>query len=138
RVGSVPFSSARKWSAVCFADQGSWILGAPDVLLADDDAIRHAVAEHAATGRRVLLVQHSDDALDGETVVAHRTSIALCTLAEQIRPDAADTLRYFAEQGVTIKVISGDNPTTVAAVATGVGLDVGEPVDARLVGDQPE
>jgi cation-transporting ATPase E len=59
-------------------------------------------------------------------------------LSEQVRPDAADTLRYFADQGVTIKVISGDNPTTVSAIAREVGLDVGEPVDARTLGDEPE
>ena len=63
---------------------------------------------------------------------------ALVTLAEQIRPDARDTLDYFRSQDVAIKVISGDNPVTVGAIATSVGLDVGDPVDALEVGDQPE
>ena len=138
RTGSVPFSSARKWSAVSFAEQGSWLLGAPDVLLSDDDPIGETVVSQAATGRRVLLIQHSTQSLNGETLPEARSSIALCTLAEQVRPDAAETLRYFAEQGITIKVISGDNPNTVAAVAAEIGLDVGEPVDARLIGDEPE
>jgi cation-transporting P-type ATPase E len=138
RSGAVPFSSARKWSAVSYDGHGSWFLGAPDMLLAEDDPLRERVADRARTGRRVLLVQHSESPLAGEDLPADRTSAALCTLAEQVRPDAADTLRYFAGQGVTIKVISGDNPTTVAAIGTEVGLDVGEPVDARHMGDEPE
>jgi cation-transporting ATPase E len=60
------------------------------------------------------------------------------TLTEQVRPDAKETLAYFAEQDVAIKVVSGDNPVTVAAVARAVGLDVGEPVDARTLPDDPE
>lgn len=138
RSGAVPFSSARKWSAVSFEGRGSWILGAPDVLLADDDPIRETVAEHAARGRRVLLVQHSDAPLDGPSLDPDRRSAAICTLAERVRPDAGETLEYFASQGVTIKIISGDNPTTVGAIGTEVGLDVGEPVDARQIGEEPE
>ncbi len=138
RDGDVSFSSARKWSAASFGPNGAWYLGAPEVLLADDDPLRDRVAELASTGRRVLLVQRVDGPLQGETLPATRTSAALCTLAEQVRPDAAETLAYFAEQGVDIKVISGDNPTTVGAIATEVGLDVGTPVDARTLGDTAE
>ncbi len=138
RTGEVPFSSARKWSAAAFADHGSWFLGAPDVLLAPDDGLRARVAELAATGRRVLLVQHGDTDLDGDGLPDDRVAVALCTLTEQVRPDARDTLDYFAKQGVAIKVISGDNPTTVAAIATEVGLDVGRPIDARTLGSEPE
>ena len=135
RTGEVPFSSARKWSAASFEGHGSWFLGAPDVLLADDDPLRDRVAELAGTGSRVLLIQHADAELDGERLPEPRRAVALCTLAEQVRPDAADTLAFFAAQGVTIKVISGDNPTTVGAIARKVGLDAGEPVDARTLGD---
>ncbi len=131
RDGDVPFSSSRKWSAASFGPRGSWYLGAPEVLIADDDPLRERVAELAATGRRVLLVQHVDGPLQGEVLPVERTSATLCTLAEQVRPDAAETLRYFADQGVDIKVISGYNPTTVGAIATEVGLDAGTPVDAR-------
>lgn len=138
RTGEVPFSSARKWSAASFEGQGSWYLGAPDVLLDGDDPLRAQVADLAATGRRVLLVQHTDEPLAGEALADGRRSVALCTLAEQVRPDAAETLRYFADQGVAIKVISGDNPTTVSAIAAQVGLDVGEAIDARTLGDEPE
>ena len=136
RSGEVPFSSARKWSAASFDEQGSWFLGAPDVLLAGDDPLRDRVGELAATGRRVLLVQQSAEVLQGEHLPTDRRAVALCTLGEQVRPDAAETLAYFAAQGITIKVISGDNPTTVAAIAGQVGLDVGEPVDARELGQE--
>jgi cation-transporting ATPase E len=138
RDGDVSFSSARKWSAASFGDRGSWYLGAPEILLEADDPLRERVSELAATGRRVLVVVHVDGPLQGEVLPEERTSAALCTLAEQVRPDAAETLRYFAEQGVTIKVISGDNPTTVAAIAAEVGLDAGDPVDARTLGDSAE
>ncbi|WP_426572880.1 HAD-IC family P-type ATPase [Aquihabitans sp. McL0605] len=138
RDGDVAFSSGRKWSAASFGARGSWFLGAPEVLLADDDPLREQVGELASTGRRVLLVQHHDGPLQGEVLPADRTSAALCTLAEQVRPDAAETLAFFAEQGVDIKVISGDNPTTVGAIATEVGIDVGTPVDARTLGDTAE
>lgn len=138
RSGEVPFSSARKWSAASFAERGSWFLGAPDVLLGDDDPLRVRVGELAHTGRRVLLVQHSPSELAGETLPADRRSAALVTLGEQVRPDAAETLRYFAEQGVAIKVISGDNPATVGAIAREVGIDAGEPIDARTLGDEAD
>ncbi|MCU1357304.1 MAG: ATPase, P-type (transporting), superfamily, subfamily [Acidimicrobiales bacterium] len=138
RSGEVAFSSARKWSAASFDGQGTWYLGAPDVLLDADDPLRDRVSELAATGRRVLLVQYTDSPLTGEALPAGRKSVALCTLAEQVRPDAAETLRYFADQGVAIKVISGDNPTTVSAVATEVGIDVGTAIDARTLGSEPE
>lgn len=138
RVGEVPFSSARKWSSTSYQDHGTWILGAPDVLLDDGDPIRDQVAELAARGRRVMLVQSSEAQPVGDALPSERRSQAIVTLAEQIRPDAAQTLRYFADQDVAIKVISGDNPTTVAAIATELGLEVGEAVDARTLGPEPE
>jgi cation-transporting ATPase E len=136
-TGSVPFSSARKWSALAFGDHGAWFLGAPEVLLEDDHPCRPLVAELASTGRRVLAVLHAS-ALEGDHLPDDRRAVALCTLAEQVRPDAHDTLRYFASQGVSLKVISGDNPTTVGAIAEQVGLDVGTPIDARTLGDTPD
>jgi len=136
--GEVPFSSARKWSAASFAGHGAWILGAPDVLAPSDAPERELVATLAAQGRRVLLVQSAAGVLDGQEAPPDRRSEALVTLAERIRPDAAETLGYFRDQGVDIKVISGDNPATVAAIAESLGLPVGEPVDARRLGEDPE
>jgi cation-transporting ATPase E len=135
RTGTVPFSSARKWSAATFGSQHTWVLGAPEMVLPTapvTDPVRARANELAATGNRVLVLARSDAPLTGEQLPDPLTPIALVLLEEKIRPDAAETLAYFADQGVTLKVISGDNPRTVAAVAGRVGLpDAGTPVDAR-------
>ena len=135
RTSSVPFNSERKWSAATFADHGTWVLGAPEVLLPQGDPLRNRVAELAARARRVVLLARAATAVDSQVLPRDLTAAALVTLTEQIRPDARETLDYFAGQGVTVKIISGDNPHTVAAVAREVGLDVGEPVDARTLSD---
>src|SRR6478735_8173907 len=77
-------------------------------------SLREQVQRFALQGRRVLLVARSDALLNGQELPADLQPAALVTLSEQVRPDAKDTLQYFADQGVTIKVISGDNPVTVA------------------------
>ena len=141
RTGAVPFSSARKWSAASFASRGSWVFGAPEMVLdAAHDPVRGRADEFAAQGRRVLLLAHSDTPLDGEALPAPLVPVALVLLDEKVRPDAADTLAYFTEQGVALKVISGDNPRTVGAVARRVGLEGAEDaIDAReLPDDQDE
>ena len=132
RTDTVPFSSARKWSAAAFADQGSWVIGAPEMVWTDaGSAVRRVADELAATGSRTLLLARSGAPLDGEELPADLDPVALVLFAEQVRPDAAETLAYFRAQGVALKVISGDNPRTVGAVARRVGLDAGEPFDAR-------
>ena len=138
RTETIAFNSARKWSAASFADHGVWVFGAPDVLLDPDSPIRERVKELAATGRRVLVTGQTDEPLTGPVLPGGIRWKALIVLGEQIRPDAADTLRFFAEQGVDIKVISGDNPDTVAAIARRVGLDVKQVVDARTIGDEAD
>jgi cation-transporting ATPase E len=140
RQVTIAFNSARKWSAASFTDRGSLIFGAPDVLLSADDPLRHRVNELASTGRRVLLLARSDSPLSGQDLPTGITPVSLVTLTEQVRPDAKDTLDYFKEQGVRVKIISGDNPTTVAAIATRVGLELGPDavVDARTLGEDPE
>ncbi len=133
RTGAVPFSSARKWSAASFDGEGSWVMGAPEMVIrTGDDAMRARANEIAATGRRVLVLAHTGAAIDGEQLPTDLRAEALVAFAERIRPDAAETLRYFADQGVSLRVISGDNPRTVAAVAARVGLEeAGEGFDAR-------
>ncbi len=140
REVTIAFNSARKWSAASFTGRGSFIFGAPDVLLADDDPLRARVSELAATGRRVLLLAQSESPLHGQDVPPDIASVALVTLTEQVRPDARETLQYFRDQGVRIKIISGDNPTTVAAIARRVGLELGPDsvVDARAIGEDPD
>jgi cation-transporting ATPase E len=141
RTGVVPFSSARKWSAATFAGHGSWVFGAPEMVLTDAGSdVRQRADKVASEGLRVLVLAHRDAELDGDDLPAGLKPVALVLLAEKVRPDAAETLAYFAEQGVRLKVISGDNPRTVAAVARRVGLPGAESaVDAReLPEDQAE
>ena len=137
----MPFSSARKWSGATFDGHGSWVMGAPEIVLGAcpaDAAIRSRVDTLSDAGQRVLLVAHADAPLQGETLPAGLAPVAVLTFEEQVRPDAAETMRYFESQGVGLKVISGDNPRTVGAVAERVGVpDVGTPVDARTLPDDP-
>ncbi|CAN5417417.1 HAD-IC family P-type ATPase [soil metagenome] len=141
----VPFSSARKWSAVAFAaggtHRGTWVLGAPDVVVPEPDAgsIRASVDAQASAGRRVLLLARSPAGLDGEHLPRALEPSALVVLEERVRPDAAATLAYFAEQDVAVKVISGDHPGTVAAVGARLGLAGAErPCDARTLPEDLE
>ncbi len=127
----LPFSSTRKWAAASFRGRGCYFLGAPDVLFAADETmIRERVAELTASGSRVLGLAHSIDPWDSEQLPNNRQAIALIQLKDTVRSDAAQILAFFREQGVDIKVISGDNPATVAAVAQSVGIK-GTSVDAR-------
>ncbi|MBU4301131.1 MAG: HAD-IC family P-type ATPase [Actinobacteria bacterium] len=141
-TGGVPFSSIRKWSAVSFGPNGTWVLGAPEVLLEKapaPDGPRGRVDELASSGLRVLLLARAGEAIGREELPDELEPAALLTFEESVRPDARETLGYFTDQGVTIKVISGDNPVTVAAVARRAGVpDVGEPCDARQLAEEPE
>ena len=159
---AIAFNSARKWSAVQ-TQAGAYVLGAPEIVLAGstgsgsteadnaesdgtglgstDNAALERVKALAGTGKRVLVLAHSNQALDqseNPTLPKDLTAALLVVLAEQVRPDAAQTLDYFKRQGVTVRVISGDNPVTVAAIAAHLGLrnpDGSEPVgvDARTL-----
>jgi cation-transporting ATPase E len=150
RTATVPFSSARKWSGATFDGDGasgagttSWVMGAPEILFTGftpDDSLRARVDDLSSSGRRVLLVARSSAPLEDETLPTPLSAVALLTFEEQVRPDAADTMRYFQSQDVGLRVISGDNPRTVGAVAARVGVPkADEPVDARtLPEDQAE
>ncbi|MDR1213945.1 MAG: HAD-IC family P-type ATPase [Propionibacteriaceae bacterium] len=132
------FSSARKWSGVELADGSVWLLGAPEVLLEGQAERLEQVGQLAARGRRVVVLGRVAGLPDPDQALGTVQAVAWVELAEAVRPDAAETLAYFASQGVTVKVISGDNPVTVAAVARQVGLEVAEAVDARLLPEDPE
>ncbi len=134
----IPFDSSRKWKAVRFTNNGSWYLGAPEVLLPDSHSLRATVNELAQTGRRVMLLSTSATDNLGSTLPNDLTPAMLLVLKEEVRGDAAETLEYFAQQGVRIMVLSGDNPHTVAAIAHSLGLEVGTPVDARTIGESVE
>src|SRR5690606_37739889 len=133
-----PFSSARKWSGVRFTDHGTWLLGAPDVLLSSDDPVTLEADMLAAQGLRVLALVTAESAstTGGAVGVAPK---ALVVLRQRLRPTAAATLEYFTEQGVAIKISSGDSPAAVGAVAAQLGVeDAGEAIDARRLPEDPE
>ena len=138
-VKAVPFSSDRKWSATEFDGRGTWVLGAPDVLFAngDDQELDAALAaEGVAGGKRILVLARSASAIDGSNLPGELRAASIVVLSEQLRQNAAETVRYLLSQDVAIKVISGDDPQTVAAVADRVGIPLlGEPVDARELPD---
>ncbi|MFF3205040.1 HAD-IC family P-type ATPase [Streptomyces sp. NPDC002962] len=138
---SLPFSSARKYSGASFSEgngeNGTWLLGAPDVLLADGDPALAETERLNEQGLRVLLLARAARDLDDPEPARGAKPAALVVLEQRLRPDAADTLRYFAEQDVHAKVISGDNAVSVGAVAAKLGLD-GRTVDARRLPAEQE
>ncbi|MFE4622355.1 cation-translocating P-type ATPase [Streptomyces mirabilis] len=138
---SLPFSSARKYSGASFSEgngeSSTWLLGAPDVLLPDGDPALAETARLNEDGLRVLLLAKASKDLDDPKVAEGARPTALVVLEQRLRPDAADTLRYFAEQDVKAKVISGDNAVSVGAVAGKLGLS-GTVVDARHLPDEKE
>jgi cation-transporting ATPase E len=138
-----PFSSARKWSGATFSEpsgsSSTWLLGAPDILLpAEADALAQADAL-GARGMRVLLLAQSglsaEKALAApEQIRGRLTPAALVVIEQRLRKEAPDTIRYFADQGVQAKVISGDNAVSVGAVAAKLDIPgADDPVDARAL-----
>ena len=132
---SVPFSSARKWAAASFDGRGTFHLGAPEMLLGTGEASDSARAKAnaaSADGERVLVVTHSDIAEpSAEALPDGREPVCLVHLGDTIRPDATEIFAYFRDQGVDLKVISGDHPATVAAVAHRAGITGDPPADAE-------
>lgn len=124
----IPFTSQTKWSASVFEHHGTYLVGAPESILGNSyTRLQQEVEPWQQTGYRVLLVAEYDaepepGAVEGERV----TPLALVLLTNRIRPEAPQTFRYFAEQGVTIKVISGDNPATAADVARRAGIEASD------------
>jgi cation-transporting P-type ATPase E len=143
------FSSAKRYSGTGFGEHGDWVLGAPNVLLesvTDDghggDGARdraEALVDHETRqGRRVLLLVRTKGEPSGDAAPAGQP-VALVVIEERIRENARSTLDYFDSQGVTVKVVSGDDPRTVGAVAARVGIAAAEsPCDARDLPDDPD
>nr|WP_155910391.1 MULTISPECIES: HAD-IC family P-type ATPase [unclassified Mycolicibacterium] len=136
QTANAPFKSATKWSGVSYGEHGNWVLGAPDVLLAPGSPEAEQAEQIGAQGLRVLLLGSSDRPVDAPDAPGVLTPVALVTLEQRVRPDAAETLEYFAQQRVSVKVISGDNAVSVGAVAGSLGLH-GETLDARQLPDDP-
>ncbi|ULN34411.1 cation-translocating P-type ATPase [Mycolicibacterium smegmatis] len=136
-TATAPFKSATKWSGTSYGEHGNWVIGAPDVLLDPASPVAEEAERIGAQGLRVLLLGSSDRSVDAPDAPGVVTPAALVVLEQRIRPDAGDTLDYFASQHVSVKVISGDNAVSVGAVAGKLGLH-GETMDARRLPEQPE
>lgn len=136
-VSVLPFSSVCKYSGVVFED-GAYVLGAPEYVLGGRfDECRDTVTKMAEKGLRTLALVKYDGVLDGKPLDKEVSLMAFINLANPIRKDAPDTFRYFAKQGVDIKVISGDNPVTVSRVAIEAGIKGAENyVDATTLTDE--
>ena len=124
-VAVVPFSSERKKSAATFRDGTALILGAPEYVLGDacPADLRARMTALAEEGKRVLVLAGARGIVSADLMPPVSEIIALCALTDRIRPGAEQTLRYFREQGVELKVISGDNPGTVSRIARQAGLE---------------
>ncbi len=139
-IATEPFSSARKWSSTTFDGHGTWVLGAPDVLLdtmgeggsADGGDVAGRVRDLSQRGSRVVMLSRSASAVIEQRLPSELTPAALVVLRDTPRDDATEIVGYFREQDVELKVISGDNVETVKAVADQVGIDsLGPGTDAR-------
>lgn len=140
---AMPFSSARKYSGAAFAEAdgtaSAWLLGAPDVLLSEGDATLTEIEHLNEQGLRVLLLARAEGELNAPGAAAGAAPTALVVLEQRLRPDAGDTLAYFADQNVATKVISGDNAVSVGAVAGKLGLAGAEnTLDARRLPTDPD
>ncbi|MFD9022892.1 HAD-IC family P-type ATPase, partial [Streptomyces parvulus] len=131
RTATAPFSSARRWSGASFVEpsgtESVWLLGAPDAMLPAGHSVLTAADSYGARGLRVLLLARCsrplDTLMDDPSAVPDAvTAAALVVIKQRVRQEAPATLQYFADQGVTAKVISGDNAVSVGAVAASLSL----------------
>ena len=127
-TAALPFNSARKLSAVTFDNKGTFAFGAPEFVLSTEeyDGIKPLVEKQTQKGLRVLVLAHSHDCIDEDKIPKDFSAISLLLIADNVREDAAETVAWFKENDVAIKVISGDNPITVSEVSKRVGIDDAE------------
>ena len=135
---TMPFSSARKWSGVRYTNHGTWVLGAPELLLPTGDPALEQAHDLAQQGFRVLVLARAQSA-STNAGVHQATARALVVLRQRLRASAAKTLDFFRSQNVDVKIISGDNPVAVGAVAAQLDVDGADrPIDARTLPDDPD
>lgn len=135
-ISKVSFSSQKKWSGICFEDEGSFVIGAPEFVLKERyDEYKKKIEEFSEDYRVIVLV-HSDNNFKERELPDDLDVMGLVLISDAIRKDAVTTLKFFKDQGVDIKLISGDNPITVARVAQKVGLDGSDKyIDMQNIGE---
>ncbi|RHK24536.1 HAD family hydrolase [Ruminococcus sp. AF46-10NS] len=136
----IPFSSDRKYSGAAFKDAGTYLMGAAQFLFPEGNPeLMEYCGSFAEEGLRVLVVAHSENVNEGTEIPEGLEPVGLLLLTDVIRAEAPDTLAYFESQGVDLKVISGDDPVTVSAIAKRAGLKNAEQyVDATTITTQEE
>lgn len=122
-VASLPFSSKRKLSAVTFDEVGTFAMGAPEFVLKPYPAkVERIVKQYAQAGLRVIVLAHSPQPIVGEKLPNVMKPVAIISIADNVRDDATETIKWFSQNDVNVKVISGDNPVTVSEVARRAGV----------------
>ncbi|VEU80184.1 HAD-IC family P-type ATPase [Haploplasma axanthum] len=124
-IAEIPFSSARKFSAVTFDKIGTFVMGAPEFVIkknATTASFFDEVEKQSKEGYRVIVVGHSKDTIEDAKVVGTVSPVGLIMIEDSIRPDAVETIEYFKKSGVAVRVISGDNPITVSRIAQRAGI----------------
>lgn len=121
-IKKVAFSSKSKWSGINFEDEGSYIIGAPEIVLGEKFDKYKDIIEKYSKDYRVIVLAHSNDDFREKELPDNIEMIGLILILDKIRKEASRTLEYFYKQGVDIKIISGDNPITVSKIAKQVGV----------------
>ncbi len=138
-IDVTPFSSARKWSGASFAGRGTWVLGAPDVIAHNRPDVLERSEQLARSGYRTVLLARSRLPLGDNALPADIEPAAFVLLLDRPRKDVKRILEYFESQSVSLKVISGDHPATVAAIARQVGIELSRPpMDGRELPRDPD
>ena len=124
-VKILPFSSSRKYSAVTFVGAGTYALGAPEFIISDlPESIKMQIDQYTFTGNRVLMLAHSSASISSkDQLPLTMKPLALIVLTDNIRSEAIETIKWFKENDVQVKVISGDNPITVSEIAKRAGIE---------------
>lgn len=119
----IPFSSKTKWSGVYFEEEGSYIIGAPEFVLRESFSKYEEQIKKYTEDYRVVILAHSKENFSNKDLPNNIEAIGLILITDKIRKEASSTLKYFKEQGVDIKIISGDNPVTVSKIAKFAGVE---------------
>ncbi len=122
-IKQIPFSSTRKFSAVEFLSKGTFVLGAPEVILKRiDKKLTEYISNRQLNGYRIVMLAHSNDSIQGDEIPKNMEPVAVFALEDHIREEAPKTIKWFIENGVGIKIISGDNPLTASEIALKCGV----------------
>ncbi len=133
-IQSIPFSSDRKWSAMKLSGVGTFVIGAPERLCTSE--LPKNIKTYMEAGKRILLAGVTKEPVDKGQPLPKISLLAAVVIVDPIRPNASAAMAYFRKEGVAVKIISGDNPTTVSAIAKQAGVPGAERfIDMSTVSD---